>query len=211
MKVPLPRSLVRFAMSPLVSGLCRTWRYSTHGAARVARARAAPAPFIFMLWHEAIFPLLWWHRGEGIAIVVSQGREGRYIGDYATRLGYRLLPGSSSRGGPRALLGAVRSLEEGHTVAITPDGPRGPRRVLKPGVLQAAQRTGALIVPLHAVAVSAWHARSWDRLAVPRPFARITVGYGEPFNVEPGTPGIEQGMDVASRAMADLEAEMNQS
>lgn len=210
MKLPVPRLVVRLAVGPLVSGLCRTWRYSTHAEARVEQARAAPEPFIFMLWHETIFPLLWWHRRQGIAIVVSQGREGRYIGDYATRLGYRLLPGSSSRGGARALLGAVRSLEEGHTVAITPDGPRGPRREMKPGVIQAAQRTGALIVPLHAVASSAWRARSWDRLAVPRPFSRVTVGYGEPFRVGPGTAAIEAGMSTAMGAMSQLERELGE-
>ena len=72
----------------------------------------------------------------------------------APSLGYRPVRGSSTRGGARALLGAVRELQAGHSVAFTPDGPRGPRRELKPGVVAAAQRGGAVIVPVHAEAES---------------------------------------------------------
>jgi lysophospholipid acyltransferase (LPLAT)-like uncharacterized protein len=153
-------------------------------------------------------PLLWHHRGQGIAIVVSQGREGRYIGDFAARLGYRILPGSSSKGGPRALLGAFRALEDGGAVAITPDGPKGPPRCIKPGVVQTAQRVGVPIVPLHAIAEPSWRARSWDRLVVPKPRARIVVGYGEPFAVGEGAEGVATGVSRCLEAMIGLEAEM---
>lgn len=208
MRFPVPPAVVRVCATPLVNALCRSWRYRTHAVERWHKAASDPKPYIFVLWHEAILPLLWHHRGQGIAIVVSQGREGRYVGDYASALGYRLLPGSSSRGGPRALLGAVRTLEDGYPVAITPDGPKGPPRELKPGVIQAAQRAGALVVPLHAIAHPAWRAGSWDRLIVPKPRAEIQVGYGEPFRVDGGTEGVAEGVERCQAAMAALEAEM---
>jgi lysophospholipid acyltransferase (LPLAT)-like uncharacterized protein len=210
MKFPLPRGMVRLIGTPLLNALARSWRFRTFGPERLERAVADHRPHVFLLWHEAIFPLLWWHRGQGIAIVVSLGREGQYIGDYASGLGYRILPGSSSRGGARALLGAVRVLEEGGPVAITPDGPRGPHRCLKPGVVQAAQRAGAWIVPLHAVASPAWRLGTWDRLAIPKPRARITVGYGEPFLVAGGTGGLAEGITRCREAMIGLEREMQQ-
>ncbi len=208
MKFPVPPAVVRFCAAPLVTALSRSWRFETHQVDRWQRAVDDHKPYIFVLWHEAILPLLWHHRGTGIAIMVSQGREGRYIGDYASRLGYRLLSGSSSRGGPRALLGAVRSLEDGHPVAITPDGPKGPRREIKPGVIQAAQRTGALVVPLHAIADPVWRVGSWDRMAIPKPRARVLVGYGEGFQIAEGSAGVAAGVERCRQAMHALDAEM---
>ena len=208
MRIPVPPGVVRVVGTPLVSGLARSWRYRTVGEGRWRRFTDRGEPHIFLLWHEAILPLLWHHRGRGIAIVVSQGREGRYIGDYATRLGYRILHGSSSKGGARALLGALRALEEGATVAITPDGPKGPRRSVKPGVVQAAQRVGAAIVPLHATASPAWRAGSWDRLVIPRPRAEVVVGYGEPLRIGAGSEALAEGVARCREAMIGLEHEM---
>ena len=208
MRFPVPPVVVRVFATPLVNALCRSWRYRTHGEERWQRALTDPKPYVFVLWHEAILPLLWHQQHKGISIVVSQGREGRYIGDYASGLGYRLLSGSSSRGGPRALLGAVRSLEEGFPVAITPDGPKGPRREMKPGVVQAAQRAGSLVVPLHAIATPVWEVGSWDRMVIPKPRAEVLVGYGEPFRIAPGPEGVAAGVERCREAMATLEAEM---
>jgi lysophospholipid acyltransferase (LPLAT)-like uncharacterized protein len=163
---------------------------------------------VYLLWHEALLPLLWWQRRRGIAIVVSQGRDGRYLADFAGRLGYRCIAGSSSRGGMRALLQAMRLLDESVSVAFATDGPRGPRREVKLGVVKAAQRAGASIVPLHAVVRNGWHLRSWDRTAIPKPFSRVDVGYGAPFRVAEGADGLQDGMRAAAAALDALEREM---
>jgi len=149
-------------------------------------------------------PLLWQHRHQGIAIVVSEAREGKYLADFATSLGYRALYGSSTRGGTRALLGAVRELRAGRAVAFTPDGPRGPRRELKPGVIAAAQRGGAFIVPLHAESGRAWRLNSWDRLMIPKPFAPVWISYGHPFQVGDGEEGFAEGVARAARSLDQL-------
>jgi lysophospholipid acyltransferase (LPLAT)-like uncharacterized protein len=200
--------VVRVLGTPIVNALAGSWHFRTVGEARWQGVLARRVPYIFLLWHEALVPLLWHHRHRQIAIIVSQGREGRYLSDYASGLGYRILAGSSSRGGPRALLGAVRALREGNAVAITPDGPRGPRRALKPGVLQAAQRGGAWVVPLHATCERAWRLRSWDRLCIPKPRAPVLVGYGEPFRVESGPDALMRAATTTAEAMVRLEAEM---
>lgn len=210
MRFPVPPALVRILATPIVETLSRSWRYATHGGDRWNAITERREPYILLLWHEAIIPLLWHLRDQGIAIIVSQGREGRYVGDYASRLGYRILSGSSTKGGARALLGAVRVLAEGGAVAITPDGPKGPRRVVKPGVVQAARRSGAWVVPLHATAAPAWRVGSWDRLVIPKPRARVLAGFGEPFRLQ-GPKGGDLRADVAQceAAMAALEAEMS--
>ena len=164
----------------------------------------ARRPHVFLLWHEVLLPLLWHHRRQGIVIIVSENRDGQYLADFARGLGYGAVRGSSSKGAARALLGAVRELQAGRSVAFTPDGPRGPRRELKPGVVAAAQRGGAVIVPIHARADRAWQLDSWDRFLIPKPGARVTVSYGRPFEVHPGDEGLAAGLVEAGVRLAEI-------
>lgn len=206
MKLNLPGSLVRNLGAPLLTTLAASWRIRGSGTSSWRQLHVGGEPFIFLLWHESILPLLWWHRQQDISIVVSEARDGRYLGDYAEQLGYRRVAGSSSKGGCKAGLGALRSLQGGRPVALTPDGPRGPRRQLKPGVVRLAQRMQVPIVPIHANAAESWRLRSWDRLLVPHPFARVDVRYGTPFLVAPGSQGVIDGMHRCRAALTELES-----
>ena len=201
MKIRVPSGLVRILGGLLVATLVRTWRYVVQDEQYWRDLHASGRAYVFLVWHEALLPLLWRHRGQGIAIVVSAARDGQYLADYASSLGYRLVRGSSTRGATRALLGAVRELEAGHPVAFTPDGPQGPRRELKPGVVAAAQRAGVPILPIHAEARRAWRFRSWDRFMLPKPFARVRVTYGRPITVAEGRQGLAQALEEANAAM----------
>ncbi len=181
----------------VVSAVASTWRTEVSGREHYRATTGGPKGFLFLLWHEALLPLLWHHRRQGVTIVVSEAQDGRYLAAYAERLGYRCLYGSSTRGGVRALLGAVRALQGGSPVAMTPDGPRGPRRTVKTGILAAAARSGAWVLPIHAEAEWAWRLRSWDRFVVPKPFSRVRIGYGPPFRVAEG-----QDLEVAAHDAA---------
>jgi len=186
----LPAPLVAGLAGLPLSLLARSWRIGTVGEPAFAALLQAGSPYVLLSWHDALLPLLWRHRDRAITMVVSEASEGRYLAAYARRLGYRVAFGSSTRGGVRAALGAIRALRGGGSAAFTPDGPRGPRRSFKGGVLRAARLGGAYVVPLHAGAERAWRLRSWDRLLVPRPFARVRIAYGAPFLVGPGTAGL---------------------
>jgi lysophospholipid acyltransferase (LPLAT)-like uncharacterized protein len=204
MKFPVPPGITARIAGPLVSMLARSWRVETMGEARWKALADAGRPHVFLLWHDALLPLLWRHRNRQVTIVVSEARDGQYLSAYARRIGYREAKGSSTRGGVRALVGAVKALKEGGTVAFTPDGPRGPRRKLKGGVLLAAQRGGAPIVTLHAATDRGWRLRSWDRLLVPKPLARVRIAYGEPFMVGAGPEGVEAARIRAEHELAQL-------
>jgi hypothetical protein len=195
---------VRAVAAPAVRLLARSWRIRTVHEERWRALYLARRPHVFLLWHEALLPLLWQHRSQGVAIVVSDAREGQYLTDFALALGYRAVRGSSTRGGARALLGAVRELREGRAVAFTPDGPRGPRRRLKPGVVAAAQRGGGIIVPIHAEADRAWRLHSWDRFVIPQPGAKVTVTYGRPFEIGPGDAGLAAGQEEAIARLEEI-------
>ncbi len=190
-------------LGPVVSMLARTWRVEVRGEGRWRSLAANGGGYIFLLWHESLLPLLWRHRQQGIAIVVSEANDGRYLAEYARRIGYRCLSGSSTQGGVRALVGAMKTLEQGIPVAFTPDGPRGPRREVKAGILAAGVRTGRPILPIHADADRAWRLRSWDRFMIPKPFARVRIGYGEPFLADSAT-----GTAVICGALDQVEQEI---
>ena len=149
---------------------------------RVHRERRADgvAPVVFALWHGELLPLLWAHRGEGIVVLISTHADGEIIARIAASLGYGTARGSSSRGATRALVELSRAVESGRNVAVTPDGPRGPRHAFAPGALVVAQRSGVPVVCARASASRAWRLRSWDRFVIPKPFSRVTVRYGSP-------------------------------
>jgi lysophospholipid acyltransferase (LPLAT)-like uncharacterized protein len=207
-KLTVPPAAARVLAGPAFRALAATWRIRTVDEQRWRPLYEARRPHVFLLWHEALLPLLWHHRRQSIAIVVSEARDGQYLADFAASLGYRAVRGSSTRGGARALLGAVRELEAGSAVAFTPDGPRGPRRGMKPGVVAAAQRGHGTIVPLHARADRAWRLHSWDRFMIPKPAALVRILYGRPFDVGPGEEGLAAGLREAEARLGEIVEEL---
>lgn len=167
----------------LIRALGRTWRFTVKGKEPSDALRATGAPIIYAFWHGELLPLLYSHRGDDVAVLVSAHHDGEIVARIAERLGLSTVRGSSTRGGVRALMDLVRVLESRRSTAVTPDGPRGPARQFAPGTLVAAQRTGAPIVPIAVRASRAWRLRSWDRFLVPKPFARVHLVYGPPAYV----------------------------
>jgi len=188
----------------LIRLLAMTWRMRPVNDEPVRTAREAGQRVIFTLWHGELLPLLWHHREEGVAVVISEHRDGEIIAQIAERLGYTTVRGSSSRGGGRALIGLIRALEAGRDGAVTPDGPRGPAHVFAPGAAIAAQRTGVPLLPIRASATRAWRLKSWDRFLVPKPFATVRVTYGPLTTVDVATP--REAAEQAPRLQAVLDA-----
>ena len=186
--------------------LAATWRVRFVNEAVVRDLRDRRQPFMYVLWHGQLLPLLWTHRDRNIAVMVSEHRDGEIIARIAHAIGFRTVRGSTSRGAARALLHASRELESGFDVAVTVDGPRGPAGVVTPGAPVISQRTGAPMVPTAASASRAWRLRSWDRFLVPKPFARVIVVYGEPIYIRAETPrdasvavdSVARGINAAS-------------
>jgi len=162
-----------------------TTRWSVTGRERVEALRGRP--LIGAFWHEqlALAPAIAWdwsgsQSDTGITVLVSRHRDGRLIGDVVARLGLDVAYGSSRRGGAAVFREAQRVLAERRAVAITPDGPRGPRRVAQPGVARLARLTGAAVIPLGVAVSRARRLGSWDRMILPLPLGRGAIVYGEP-------------------------------
>ena len=203
MGVGVGRGWGRGVAAGLMRLLATTWRYRVVGWEHVAAARATGRPIVYVLWHSRILPLLYHRRDEGLALLISRHRDGGYLAELSERWGYRVVRGSSRRGGEVGLLGLVRALEHGAEVAITPDGPRGPAERMKPGALAAAQHANALVIAAgaRASARGAWWLRSWDRFCIPKPFAAVEIVYSAPLSVGAGKDALRHGMAAAERAL----------
>lgn len=142
-------------------------------------------PFIYALWHENFLVPVVRFGNPGVAALVSRHADGELLGKLIGSTGMGVVRGSTKRGGVAAVRELLRSGGEQRHLAVTPDGPRGPRRVVQPGVVYLASRTGMRIVPIGVGHRRPWRARSWDAFAVPRPFSRACCLFGEPLIVPP--------------------------
>ena len=166
---------------------------------------------IYCIWHNrlALSMKLYfnfgrrYHRAAGLAGLVSASRDGAFLAEILERFGVLPVRGSSSRRGPQALLELTTWAERGYDLAITPDGPRGPRYVVQEGVMSLAQVTGLPIVPVSYHLNWKIQAKSWDRFQIPLPFTLCEVAAGRVFQVPRGASDAER-----ETLRRQLEAEM---
>lgn len=140
-------------------------------------------PLIASFWHSCMIPATYLCRNLGVRVMSSNSYDGEYMGRIIHKFGFVAVKGSSSRNAIRALLGLRRALEDGWTVAFTLDGPRGPRRKVKPGPVALARSSGVRLTMFHAAVDQAWVLRTWDRLMIPAPFSRVLLRFGKLIRV----------------------------
>jgi lysophospholipid acyltransferase (LPLAT)-like uncharacterized protein len=173
--MPAAAGLVR-----LLVGTLRIRRDESAVAALLERG----APMILAMWHSRLLVLpVVYGRRLPMRALVSRSLDGELTARFLGRLGIGTVRGSSGRGGAAGLRALARVLAEGVSVVVVPDGPRGPREVLKPGVIALARRTGIPIVPVAVGAAREWRLGSWDGFRIPKPFSRCLVKAGPPIDV----------------------------
>jgi len=150
-----------------------------------------PRPVIFCCWHNRLASTMACYFGyvrkrsrtAGLAAMVSTSKDGAFLAAILRCFSVQPVRGSSSRRGPQALLELTSWAERGFDLAITPDGPRGPRYVVQEGVMSLAQLTGLPIIPSSINLMSKIQVRSWDRFQIPLPFSRCELWLGKPLYV----------------------------
>jgi lysophospholipid acyltransferase (LPLAT)-like uncharacterized protein len=148
-----------------------------------APARAAGHPIIYAFWHGRLFVPLWTHRNRGIGILISQSKDGEYVARVANAFGFHTIRGSSTRGAEEGFRLLMDELEKGRDVAITPDGPVGPKYEVKKGLIFLARATNAAIVPVGMAIDRYKQLHSWDEFRIVLPFAYVLARYGDPIYV----------------------------
>jgi len=175
--------------STILKALFLTIRLKLDDRCGISR-NAFPEPSLLCFWHNRILGITYaFHRRypkklrRGVTVLTSPSKDGEILSQFVGAFGMGSVRGSSSRRGSRALLELVRILREGGDIAITPDGPRGPRYSLGPGVILLAQTTGTPIVLMHASFSRCFRMKTWDGFIIPLPFSTISVTVGEHINI----------------------------
>lgn len=193
-------------LSTAVSALSWTWRVERSGAHLLDEA-VSEGGTVLAFWHGEQLLMVPTHAGRGFLGLASLSRDGELLARTIARLGYGRIRGSTSRGGRAALHAAVQALRGGGCPALAVDGPRGPRHTPHPGALIMAARTQRPIIYGVARARPAVLLRSWDRFAVPIPFARVEIAYGrleapcddQPETIEAARQALQERMRELSR------------
>lgn len=189
-------------------GLSRIWfstcRVKVQGSENLDELRRQGVG-IAVFWHYSFAYILHHLRKFSASVMVSASRDGEYIAEVVQLMGHAPLRGSSSRRGAKALLSMVKAINKGNNAAIVGDGSRGPARILQPGCIFAASKTGKPILPIVWAADRYIAFKSWDRTVLPYPFSTIILRYGKPFHLP-----AELEADEVEQYRRLLEQQMNE-
>lgn len=198
----------------LIAWVVRLWMSTLDYKAALHDPSADPVhpdfrgPAIFLFWHDYI-PLMFYLRGHcNIAMLLSQHQDAEWLGQAASLMGFETIRGSTNRGGVAALRTLFRT-GRAKNLAITPDGPRGPRRELAQGAIYLSSRLGIPLIAFGLGYERPWRLNTWDRFAVPRPYSRGRVVGSPPIQIPPGLDrdGIEHHRQLVERLLTELTAE----
>ncbi|MGM0470908.1 MAG: lysophospholipid acyltransferase family protein [Bacillota bacterium] len=185
MKKRLKSWLISRAAWLLIVILSSTLRVEVSGRKRLEELRAQDKKLIFAFWHGKMLLPIYYFRQHGYHGLASQSRDGEYISGVLTKLGWQVVRGSTSRGSVKALLELIKALRAGDNVAITPDGPRGPRHETKLGTVYLAKKSqDSLIIPVGVSFSKQKIINSWDHFNLPYPFAKASLYFGTPIAVD---------------------------
>ena len=185
--------------------LAATLRMDVRDLCGIGTPEASVPPVIYVLWHNRFFtvPAAWnriCRKHRRSVTLTSASHDGDMVARAMAVFGLGAVRGSSSRRAVAALVGLKHALRDGFDVCLTPDGPRGPRYRIQPGVIKLAEASGAAIIPVHVRFASAWRLKTWDRFVIPKPFSRVEVTFAEAIHLPPG-------MDSATFENARLQIE----
>jgi len=178
-QLPLSRRLLIRLGSYLIRLLCASLRYKIVDEGGFFQQDVSQ-PLVLLLWHNRILatPVLYgrhYGKRKGLLVLTSPSRDGAYLSEFVRCFGLGSVRGSSSKRGAAALLDLMQKIEEGFDLCVTPDGPRGPRYSLGPGVILLSQRCQVPLVPLLIEYSAYWRFKSWDGFAVPKPYSAVTI------------------------------------
>jgi lysophospholipid acyltransferase (LPLAT)-like uncharacterized protein len=156
------------------------WICVSHPPARDMPASALPERAIILLWHEHLPICIRAFARLGIHVLISRSSDGAWAADACQRFGYGVHRGSSTRGSLDGMRALARAMEtENVRTGMALDGPRGPRRTVKPGSLWLARRAQAPVVPVWVETSVGFRLNSWDRCVIPWPFSKVVIHMGE--------------------------------
>ena len=175
--------LVTWLGPVLIWLLGRSLRITWEGLENLEEVRKKGEKVLWSFWHGRLLILCFSRRKQQIHVLVSEHRDGEYIARAIKGLGFVAVRGSTTKGGAKAILQMVAKGQAGYDIAISPDGPKGPRYKVQPGAIYIAQRSGLPILPMSSSAQKTWRLASWDNFLIPKPFSKTIITLGKPIYV----------------------------
>lgn len=179
----LKDGLISIAGWLLIQFIGRTSRFSVKGFDRFRGMARSGQGSIVIVWHGRTMMPVFYCRNMGIQAIISLSRDGEIQSRIFKRFGFVVIRGSSGRGGAKAALTAVKRLQNGGSLAITPDGPKGPANEVQDGTIFMAKKAGVPIIPLGVGISRRKLMPTWDSYALPKPFCRCGLIFGEPLEI----------------------------
>ncbi|OCL25609.1 hypothetical protein U472_14870 [Orenia metallireducens] len=184
---------------------------------RLLEAKESGKSIILAFWHGQLWFPAYYLQDQGYVGLASQSRDGEYISRVLKKMGWEMVRGSTSRGGARSLLKLIKKLKAGKNIAITPDGPRGPRYQAQAGVVYLAQKSNSVIIPGGVAFSKEKVFNSWDKFQLPLPFSKVALAFGESIEVEDNLSddkleeyrkSVEDGLNKTVKTAKDMLGEM---
>lgn len=198
------QALVSWLGQTVIFFLFQTCKWKVIGDVYLNYAMSARIPVMLCSWHGRLSYGAWYLRRVKIRtwVIASFHKDGDVMARILKRWGFRLIRGSSKKGGREALQKIKEAFESDlPIVSITNDGPKGPPRVAKPGSLTIARKYNAQIIGIAGASTRYWQLKSWDRFQLPKPFSTIYIRISEPMSIPPNT---SDDPEVESRLVSDF-------
>lgn len=181
-----------------------TVRFDYRNRRVLDRIRGEGGRYVLAFWHSRFVLMPYAYPGPKLAVLSSEHRDSKMLARILARFGLESAWGSSTSGGAKGLRQLLRFVRQGYDLGLTPDGPKGPPREVKTGIIVTAKLCGLPIVPVSCAARPARRLGSWDRTLLPLPFGRAVFLYGEPLRVPRDADD-----EAVERSRAALEAELD--
>ena len=175
--------------------------------------------FIYAFWHDQLLicPLTWQSEFE-IKVLISKHRDGDIIARLISKLGFKAIRGSThksgktkNKGGLTSARQMIKSLKNGISIGISPDGPKGPRHKVSDGILSISRLSNSSILPVGIGFKKKWVLNTWDKFIIPKPFNQITIIWGEPLPALKNEKNINQFKSKLESAMYNLTKKANRN
>ncbi len=204
--------IISFSIFHLLKWLDGTFDYRFIGNEHLSVTKERGT--LFAIWHHTLINGILAQKERPFVVMVSRSKDANPVAYVCKKLGHVVTRGSSrkgtrDKGGGSALSEMVTSVESGHPAALTVDGPTGPAKKTKEGIIKLAIKTNSVIIPYAALSDSYWQFNSWDKFRFPKPFARILIAYGEA--IDPSLFEPLEALKIIDNAINELEEKSEKS
>lgn len=199
------RFLGNLILKHSLDALCKTLRVSYKNKKVIEDLKKNKQNYVLAFWHGTMLLPWFIHRNDGFAALTSKSKDGDLLAKQLKHWKYKVVRGSSSKGGDVALGVMVDLAKNGYSVAITPDGPRGPEHKFKAGAVIIAKRSGVPVVLMGIGIKSKKKLKSWDKFQIPNPFSNVKIIYSDPVYVDS-----KLGFDDTGKIIEECEQKLNE-